>query len=933
MELKKTLNLPQTKFPLRGDLVLREPLRREWWKKIDLYGLIGRARAGRQRFFLHDGPPFTNGDVHIGTAFNKILKDIIMRHRTLLGYGTPYVPGWDCHGLPIEHKVSREMRDRGEVAVGRVQMRRACAEFSKNYSAKQREQFERLGLLGEWDRPYRTMDPHYEAAVLNFFARCVDGGYVYRSKKPIYWSIPCSTALAEAEMEYKDSEATAIWVKFPFDGPSLEKLSLPIGASMVIWTTTPWSLVANLALAVSESFDYDVLSTDSGHVIVASSRVEQFATECGLQPAAIGRVRGSELIGLSCRHPFIDRASPIYGAEFVAADVGSGCVHCAPGHGMDDYRLGLRHGLEVYCPIDDGGCYVDDGRVPSELVGLAVLDGNGRCPAGDGALSMLRRRGNLLGEKRIVHSYPHCWRSKTPLFCRAMDQWFLRLEDEPLRAKALDAIAKVRWIPSWGENRMRGFLENRPDWCISRQRSWGIPLPVFFDGAGRPLLDGNVIRAIGEKVRKCGSDCWFERDAKWLLDGVKLPPPWSAENLRVGNDTLDVWIDSGCSSCAIPESVAGLEFPADLYVEGTDQHRGWFQSSLWCGIIANGRAPYESVLTHGFIVGEDRKKISKSSDKPQSSDGYVMRYGADVVRLWVSSEDFRGDIAISDGIMEHICGAYGTIRNALRYLLGNLHDFRKESDGVRFDELLPVDRWALAKLGELIDEVSEAYGNYEFHRVYRVLLNFCVATLSAQYHDLLKDRLYTFGATSHGRRSAQTAMDEILMALLAMLTPILTFTADEAYAHRQCGEDFAEIPAHLLPWPDRERFRQCEETAEQFEKLFTLRSLVCGKLEEVRREKTIGKSLEASVLLKVGKNYPWRQAIELYGNHLAELFIVSAVTVVDVGGDSVEVAVGRAEGVRCERCWRYGEVGKMENFGMICGRCQKVLLEFFQERN
>ncbi|MDR0679023.1 MAG: isoleucine--tRNA ligase [Puniceicoccales bacterium] len=929
MELKDTLNLPKTNFPLRAELVQREPARRERWKKEDLYGKIQRARAVGPRFFLHDGPPFTNGDVHIGTAFNKILKDIIIRHRTMLGYRAPYVPGWDCHGLPIEHKVVKNLHAEGK-DWDPVQLRRACAEFSQNYSVKQRGQFEQLGLLADWEREYRTMDPNYEFAVLEFFAKCVDRGLVYRSRKPVYWSIPCRTALAEAEIEYKDISSPSIWVKFPLDGPSRNRLGFSKPIFFAVWTTTPWSLPANLALALHPEFRYGALDCGDEIFFVASQLARSFAEQCDRTFQAVGEFSGRELIGLSARHPFLDRASPVCGADFVTGDAGSGCVHCAPGHGMEDYLMGLRSGLEPYCPVDGDGRYVDDGRMPKELVGLEILDGNGRCPAGEAVMELLKKNSNLLAEKTISHSYPHCWRSKTPVIYRAVDQWFLRLEESELRAQALAAVAAVRWVPDWGRNRIEGFLENRPDWCISRQRCWGIPLPVFFDSSGRPLLDGAVVRAVAEKLRRHGSDRWFDGGADWLLEGVSLPAGWDRSTLRPGTDTLDVWIDSGCSSCAVPAYDDRLEFPADLYVEGTDQHRGWFQSSLWCGLISAGRVPYRTVLTHGFIVGEDRKKISKSSDKPQSADGYVLRYGADVVRLWVASENFRGDVAISDGIMEHVAGAYGTIRNALRYLLGNLREFDSEKDALPLGRLLPLDRWALAKLGELIDEVSSAYDSFEFHRAYRALVNFCGGTLSALYHDMLKDRLYTYGRNWPERRSAQTAMGEILSALLALLLPILPFTADEAYAHLQCDGDFAENPAHLLPWPDSSRYDSCKEAGEAVDRILAFRAQAYRSLENARREKVIGKSLEAKVIFPIGAVGKDRDLLEEFIKFLPEIFIVSQVELAERDGEPLVAIVERADGERCSRCWRYCKnLERIGEAGSFCARCQKVLLEFF----
>ncbi|MDR2576504.1 MAG: isoleucine--tRNA ligase [Puniceicoccales bacterium] len=926
MQLKDTLNLPKTNFPLRAELARREPQRIGRWNADGLYEKIQDARRDAPRFFLHDGPPFTNGDVHIGTALNKILKDIIIRYKTLRGYRAPYVPGWDCHGLPIEHKVVKNLHAEGR-NWDAIALRRACAQFSRDYSSRQRKQFERLGLLADWKREYRTMDPHYEAAVLEFFARCVENKLVYRSKKPVYWSIPCRTALAEAEIEYKDVRGPSIWVKFPLEKSSAAELSISDPAHVVIWTTTPWSLPSNRAIAVHPQFHYAALSCNGERYVVESSSVERFINDCQLSGVKkIAEFAAGELIGKKARHPFIERPSPICGGDFVTNSSGTGCVHCAPAHGMEDYVFGLQNHLDVYCPIDDDGRYVNDGEMPLELVGMEILDKDGRCPASEAVIDLLRKNGNLLMEKTITHAYPHCWRSKTPVIYRAMSQWFLNLEDAALRETALDSLKFVQWTPDWGQNRMHSALATRPDWCISRQRTWGIPLPVFFDGDGNALLDGKVIRAVAEKVRQFGSDCWFTMSADELLAGIPLEKAWQGKKLRPGTDTLDVWIDSGCSSKALPLYGKDLYFPADLYAEGTDQHRGWFQSSLWCSTINCGSAPYKAVLTHGFIVGEDRKKISKSSDKPQSSDDYVARYGADVIRLWIASEDFRDDIPLSDGILEHIVVAYGTIRNTLRFQLGNLGDFERKRDGVNLDELLPIDCWALAKLSQLINEVTKAYEAYEFHRIYRMVLNFCTVTLSATYHDILKDRLYTFAKSGKERRSAQTALWEILMALLAVLTPIITLTADEAYAYLQCDEPFAEKPAHLLPWPNEKEFSSCAEPAERVERLLTLRAAVNQKLEEARREKIIGKSLEARVILRVGEKNDMGTLLADCEEILPELFIVSQAELTREEGNNLSIAVEPARGERCSRCWRHCEdLQIFQENEKICSRCGKVL--------
>ncbi|MDR1457114.1 MAG: isoleucine--tRNA ligase [Puniceicoccales bacterium] len=923
--MKKAVNLPETKFPLRASAAINEPARIRHWQQIDLYGQIQKLHANDPLFILHDGPPFTNGDVHIGTALNKVLKDIIIRYKTMRGFRAPYVPGWDCHGLPIEHKVVRQMHGENE-KLTIPQLRRRCSEFSREYSQKQRKQFERLGLLADWAHEYRTMDSSYEASTMEFFARCVEQNLIYRSKRPVYWSIPCRTALAEAEVEYKEITNSSIWVKFALSNTDQEKLGLQFPAFIIIWTTTPWTLPSNLAIAINGEFSYVCLRHRNEIYIVEASSAQRFMTDCHLDDIfPVAQFPGTQLDGASVRHPFIDRIGIVLAADFVTNDTGTGCVHIAPGHGMEDYILGTRHGLEVYSPIGDDGCYMADGRMPEQLIGVSVLNANGKCTADDAVIEILRQRSALLHEQPICHSYPHCWRSKSPVIFRAMDQWFIRMDHDGLRQRVLDAIGHVTWIPGWGENRIRGAVEARPDWCISRQRCWGTPIPVFFDESGNALLDCDVVLGVAEKFRKFGSDCWFEKSTAEILDGIPLPDEWRGRKLHTGTDTLDVWIDSGSSGRAVLRMQPGQRFPADIYVEGSDQHRGWFQSSLWCSMIDCGQPPYKAILTHGFIVGEDRKKVSKSNDgKPQTSDGYVELYGTDVIRLWISSEDFRNDITVSDGILRHVVAAYATIRNTLRYQLGNLHDFNPAKDAVTHAEMPAIDRWALEKMRQLLENATDCYEKYEFHRIYRLILNFCTVTLSATYHDILKDRLYTFGATWKERRSAQTVMHEILMALIALLLPIIPFTADEAYAHLQTNGDFAQQSAHLLPWPTSEPFSGNEKIAENVDRLLDIRTKVYGELELARQHKVLGKSLEAAVILRIPKQHADWDLLKRHANDLAEIFIVSQVHLFEGSGNTLEVSVERAKGKRCSRCWRLITDGITQEDNHYCPRCLRV---------
>lgn len=919
--LKETLNLPKTDFPMRAGLVKREPERIAHWKKIDLYGQMQEANAASaEEFLLHDGPPFTNGDVHIGTALNKILKDTIVRYQSLKGRRTPYIPGWDCHGLPIEHKVARQMKEEGR-ELSPVEMRRACEDFSKSFIEKQRGQFERLGVQADWEHEYRTMDPAYEAAILRTFAEFVAHGLVYRSKKPVYWSIPCQTALAEAEIEYKDHTSPAIYVAFP----------LTESESVVIWTTTPWTLPANLAVAVHPRLRYAKVRAGDHFFWIAETRVEEVAASCGWSEFAIEAViEGADLAGRAARHPFIDRAAPILSADYVTATTGTGCVHIAPGHGIEDYVVGLQAGLEVYCPLDDDGCYVDDGKVPAHLVGLSVLEKKGKSKANEAVLQTLEEKGVLLANEPHLHSYPHCWRSKTPVVFRAMDQWFVSLDKGGLRDRALEAIGSVQWEPSWGENRIRGAVESRPDWCISRQRTWGVPIPAFFDGEGGAFLDPAVIRGIAEKVESRGCSLWFEESAEELLSGIELPEGWNPSQLRPGTDTLDVWIDSGCSHRAVLKQ-RGMSWPADLYIEGSDQHRGWFQSSLWTGMIADGNPPYKKILTHGFVVGQDGRKISKSDGKPQTADSFVKDFGADIIRLWISSEDYRNDIPVSGEILKNVSQTYRNIRNTLRFQIGNLYDFDPDADAVADEQLDPLDQWALARLAELIQSVDQAYEAFAFHRVYQEINRFCAQTLSAGYHDILKDRLYTLAPNDSQRRSSQTVLHRICDSLCRILNPILAFTADESYSYLHDGDEYASNPVQLAGWPEAPlAFVDCKAAVDIEALLRWKADHVNEALEQKRKDKEIASSLDAKVRIAGDPEDEAFKRLEAYKECLPELFIVSGVEL-EPGAGPLVVEASHADGVRCPRTWRWvPRLVQTDEWGEVSERCAQALQKIQQ---
>ncbi|HKB90410.1 MAG TPA: isoleucine--tRNA ligase, partial [Opitutaceae bacterium] len=891
-------------------------------------------------FVLHDGPPFTNGDVHIGTALNKTLKDITLRYKSMRGFRTPYVPGWDCHGLPIEQNVTRELRDKNQT-VSTAELRKLCDQFSETWIAKQTAQFKRLGILADWRSEYKTKAPAYEADILRTFAAFAEKGLIYRSKKPVYWSIPFETALAEAEIEYKDHVSPSIWVKFKVPTEEAAKFDLPTDKplSIVIWTTTPWTIPANLGVALHPDVEYVVADIGADRIIAAQALLGAVLNAAKIESAPIVKMfKGSTLENLNARHPFIDRASRVVVADYVTTDSGTGAVHTAPGHGMDDYLTGLKYGLEIYCPVGDDGRYLNDGRVPADLVGLTTLESvedlaaKRTSPANIGVLKKLAEVGALFAKQRYEHSYPHCWRSKTPIIFRAVDQWFVSLDKANTRSDALASIDKVNWVPAWGEARIRGAVESRPDWCISRQRTWGVPIPAFYDGEKKAYLDAGVACAVAAKIEKLGTNFWYEATPAEILEGVSLPADWpAASTLICGRDTLDVWIDSGSSHAAVlKRSQGGTQWPADLYLEGSDQHRGWFQSSLWTSIIAFGAAPYKAVLTHGFIVDQERNKISKSStyQKPQTSDAYIGKYGADVIRLWIASQDFRDDIPISDEILSHITETYRQIRNTLRYQLSTLFDFNAANDAVPVEAMDTLDRWALHQTAALIRDCAAAYDAYEFHRVYQLCNQFCAVTLSATYLDILKDRLYTLGANHPLRRSSQTAIHNIFQSLAKILAPVLLFTSDEAWSYAVANMEYAQDSIHLQDWPVADPSWTNSEIDSDIAVLLKVRAQVNEAIEPARQAGTIGKSLDAAVSVTASSDDSVFHVLEKHRDFLAELFIVSAVTLSPATSGALTVTVRHASElgyVRCPRCWRWVPSLETTVHGEICPRCADAL--------
>ena len=920
---KDTLNLPRTDFPMKANLAAREPEILRNWEETRLYLEIQKLRADRELFVLHDGPPFANGDVHMGTALNKILKDFVVKSQTMLGKRAPYVPGWDCHGLPIEYKVVKESRE-----LSPLEIRKRCEAFARKFIDIQRKQFKRLGVFGDWEHPYLTMDPKYEAEILRAFAVFVEEGLVYQAQKPVFWSTGAQTALAEAEVEYQEREDTAVYVKFPIIGRA-RPLGAPECTSVAIWTTTPWTLPANLAIAVDAKENYVVQEFSrngtSETLVVAEKLLPHFSAATGLQPAGkpLASFSGANLEGIQARHPFLDRQVPVLTAGFVTMDSGTGAVHIAPGHGADDYVLGMEHSLPILSPVDDHGRFTDEAGVPN-LIGKYVFDAN------PDIVELLRDRRMLLGEEKFHHSYPYCWRSKTPIIFRNVDQFFIRID--ALRGSALEAIHnEVKWIPAWGENRIAGTVESRPDWVISRQRSWGVPLPVFYGKDGKVILDPKIIRKLADLVAQHGSNIWFELDDAALAKEVGLPPETTK-----GTDTIDVWIDSGVSHKAVCALHPELRDPADMYLEATDQHRGWFQSSLMTSIALNNRPPYKLCVTHGFVVDLDGRKISKSGtyEKPTASDHFVGRYGADLLRLWASSIDYTADVPFSDEIFTRLGDTYRRIRNTLRILLGNLHDFPVAGgDLYRPASAMPavtlMDRWILERLDYVVRTCRSAYENFEFHKVYHTLNQFCAVDLSSLYIDITKDRMYCDAPDSPRRRGTQAAMHEVFDALCRLLAPVLAFTAEEAWRHSAVSSGVGAGPqgsstpvatsVHVQEFPALHN--RGEQASGQVQELLRLRGVIGQAVERARQEKLIGNTLEARVVLNSDSSV----VEDIPKEELEEFFIVSDLTIHEAKEASASVT--KTSYKKCARCWRHRlTVGTSKGHPDLCDRCEKVVI-------
>ncbi|MCU1326529.1 MAG: Isoleucyl-tRNA synthetase [Bryobacterales bacterium] len=925
VDLKQTVNLPRTTFPMKANLPQAEPKMLARWAAEDLYGQIRKSRAGKPTWILHDGPPYANGKIHLGTAFNKVIKDFIVKSKTMSGFDAPYVPGWDCHGLPIEHKVDQELGPK-KAQMSTASIRRACRKYAEKWINVQREDFKRLGVLGAWSTPYLTMAPKYQATIAQAFVDILDQGYAYKGLKPVNWCTHDQTALAEAEVEYEDHKSPSIWVRF-FLTSQPEAIAPELGGKKVfglIWTTTPWTIPANLAIAYHPRYEYVAVDVAGDVYIVAADLLTVTTQKCAWEnPTILARFPGKVMEGAIFRHPLMERDSVGILAEHVTLEQGVGAVHTAPGHGQEDYVSGQQYGLPVYCPVDAAGRFFQPdtapGEIPAALLGKTVWEGN---PI---VIDMLREAGALRGLENIDHSYPHCWRCHNPTIFRATDQWFIGMDNNGLRTRALDAIKAVKWIPGWGDERISNMVSSRPDWCISRQRVWGVPIVVFYcDSCRHPLTDKKFLDPVVALFAEHSADIWFEKTPAELLPANTACEKCGGSTFTKENDILDVWFDSGSSHLATLTEQYGLSWPANMYIEGGDQYRGWFQSSLLIAVALKGRAPFRETATHGWTLDADGRPLSKSIGNGVAPEEIIRDYGAELIRLWTASVDFAEDVRISPVILTRLSEAYRKIRNTFRYILGNIHDFDPSKDTVDGANLEEIDQWILTRAEELVSKCRVWFDEYAFHKVYRAVYDFAAIDLSSIYFDVLKDRLYTTAVKSNARRSAQTALYRLGMALVRLLAPILSFTMEELWPHfGQTGSvhtavfpEAAELTAGIT---DEHKTR-----AANWSKLIEVRDPVLKQLETARQEKFIGSSLEASVLLTAGPDlYP---LLMDYRAQLPGLFIVSEVDLAQ--GEDVNVSIGRASGTKCERCWKYTEdTGTVAEFPTVCAACGSAIKE------
>ena len=919
VDYAKTLNLPKTSFKMKANLAQKEPLTLRDWKKAEIYEKS--LKEGAPFFVLHDGPPYANGDIHIGHALNKILKDIILKYKRLRGYNAPYIPGWDTHGLPIEWKIMEELGEKAKNMTP-LQIRQECKKYALKWVEKQKEGFKRLGILGNWDNPYITLRPEYEAEQLKVFKEIYENGYIYKGLKPVYWSPTTETALAEAEIEYKDVTSHSIYVKFEGEKDLTDKLGVD-EASILIWTTTPWTLPANLGVFLHPEFDYGLYKTEKGNLVVAKDLAEDVFKTLDLSYELLKEFKGTELEYTHYQHPFLDRKGLVMNADYVTIDAGTGAVHTAPGHGADDYNYSLKYNIGILSPVDDKGHMTKE---------AGKYEGMFYAKASKAIVEDLTESGHMLYHTTFVHSYPHDWRSKKPVIFRATEQWFISVDESDIRQNALDALKKVEFVPEWGKNRINAMIETRPDWTISRQRVWGVPIPLFYNKETNEVIyDSEIMDRVIELVKKEGTDIWWKYEAKEII-GEELLEKLNLKDVEIRKERsiMDVWFDSGVShrGVLVPRN---LPRPADLYLEGSDQHRGWFQSSLLTSIASTKDAPYKRVLTHGFVMDGQGRKMSKSLGNTIVPKDIIEKYGADILRLWVSSVDYREDVRISENILQQMSDAYRRIRNTARFLMGNLNDFDYATEKVDYNDMFEIDKWAMHKLEELKEKTTEYYDKYEFYNLFQEITYFCSIEMSSFYLDIVKDRLYCEGPKSLERRSAQTVLTEVLKVLVRIISPVLSFTAEEIW-ERIPASLKDEESVHLASWIDPNPAYKNEELAKKWEKIAHLRKEVNKKIEAQRQEGLIGHSLDARVLLNI-TNDDYSFLKDYTEDEVSDLFIVSQTKFVDdelekSEIEGISIGVTKALGKKCERCWKYSEeVGKDERYPDVDPRCAKVLAE------